>query len=394
MDERRRQVESVVINPGFWSCRRVFLTGHTGFKGGWLTLILHSLNAKVFGFALRPDVEQGIFTAARAVDGMHHQIGDIRHFTELRASISAARPEIVIHMAAQALVRASYADPLATYATNVMGTAHVLEAARQTPSVKAILVITSDKCYENVGWERGYREIDRLGGRDPYSNSKACAELVANAYRLSFFAADGAAVIASARAGNVIGGGDWARDRLVPDAIRAFSSGRILEIRNPHAVRPWQHVLDPLLGYLCLAERGVNEGATYADGWNFGPPKGNEVSVERVVQALAGLWGNGARWHQDTREHPHEAAYLKLDCSKAQGRLGWRPLIHFEEAVELTVDWYKAQIRGADLRAVSLAQIEMLLKRAVAVGPSGWQKTAADAAPAAAGAAGNRSTVK
>lgn len=352
-----------MIDRAFWEGRRVFLTGHTGFKGGWLTLLLRSLGAQVFGFALPPDNENGIFTAAKGAEGIHHQIGDIRNFAELRASLGAARPDIVIHMAAQALVRLSYAEPIETYATNVMGTVHLLEAARQTPGVKAVVIITSDKCYENVGWLWGYRETDHLGGHDPYSNSKGCAELVTDGYRRSFFSTEGAACVASGRAGNVIGGGDWSKDRLVPDAIRAFMAGEALRIRNPASVRPWQHVLDPVLGYLVLAERLVKDGRGFAEGWNLGPSAASEVPVRRVVDGLVKLWGGQARWEADGGQHPHEAAYLKLDCSKALARLGWHPLLDLDEALRLTAEWYQAFAAGADMQALTAAQINLVLER-------------------------------
>jgi CDP-glucose 4,6-dehydratase len=347
----------MVIDPTFWVGRRVFFTGHTGFKGAWSTLLLKQLGAEVSGFALAPQDERGLFNAANVSDGIRHQIGDIRDFEVLKEAIGRAEPEIVIHMAAQSLVRQSYAEPVATYATNVMGTVHVLEAVRQVPGIKAVVVVTSDKCYENLGWVWGYRETDHLGGHDPYSNSKGCAELVTDAYRRSFFYRDGATQIASARAGNVIGGGDWSRDRLVPDAVRAFRAGSALRIRNPRAVRPWQHVLDPVLAYLRLAERLAADSSAVGEGWNFGPSAASEVPVERVVDRLAWLWGPSAKWERDGGEHPHEAATLKLDCSKAYARLGWRPLIDLDTALSLTVEWYRADCTGEDMRKMTLDQI-------------------------------------
>jgi CDP-glucose 4,6-dehydratase len=355
-------MENVVINRSFWDGRRVFMTGHTGFKGGWMTLLLSSLGAKVVGLALPPDSNNGVFNAARMAGDLNHQIGDIRDFARLKNAVSEARPDVVIHMAAQSLVRLSYQEPVDTYATNVMGTVHLLEAVRGLSSIQAVVIVTSDKCYENVEWDRGYRENDHLGGHDPYSNSKGCAELVTSAYRRSFFNAEDSAWVASARAGNVIGGGDWALDRLVPDAIRAFSIGEPLIIRNPAAIRPWQHVLDPLLGYLLLAEHLVKGGIPFAGAWNFGPSTESEVPVEIVVNGLVRRWGNTARWEHKGGHYPHEAAYLKLDCSKARGRLSWRPLIGLDQALDLTVDWYKEQLRGSDMRAVSLRHIDLVLR--------------------------------
>jgi len=362
--KRSATVEDVVIEPAFWRGKRVFLTGHTGFKGGWLSLILGLVGAEVHGFALPPKRPDGMFGAAGVAADVHHVIGDIRDRAALATAIRAASPAIIIHMAAQPVLRLSYAEPVETYATNVMGTVHVLEAARGLPNLQAVLVVTSDKCYENLNWPWGYRETDPLGGHDPYSNSKACAELVIDAYRRSFFAAGGPAV-GSARAGNVIGGGDWAQDRLVPDAMRAFAAGQPLLVRHPGAVRPWQHVLDPLLGYMLLVQHLVSRGRPFAEGWNFGPNEAGEVTVRTVIEELAKLWGEGAAWrHDDDGTNPHEAAYLRLDCSKARQKLGWRPLISFDQALQLTVDWYSAQVRGANMRDVSRAQIRGLLKDA------------------------------
>jgi CDP-glucose 4,6-dehydratase len=354
-------VENVVIEPSFWRDRRVFLTGHTGFKGAWMVLLLKSLGAKVSGFALAPESARGIFVAARVADDVDHSVGDVRDYGAVKTALSAAEPSVVIHMAAQALVRRSYGEPVETYATNVMGTVHLLEALRQQSSVKAMVVVTSDKVYENLNWAWGYREVDQLGGYDPYSNSKACSELVADCYRRSFFRGQDAILVASGRAGNVIGGGDWSFDRLIPDAVRAFSQGVPLAIRNPAAVRPWQHVLDPVIAYLLLAQRLVKDGDRFAEAWNFGPTAASEVSVKTVVDRVAQAWGDGARWVKDSGDHPHEAAYLKLDCSKAIQRMGWKPILSLQRALSLTVDWYKAQERGIDMRAVSLEQIGAVL---------------------------------
>jgi CDP-glucose 4,6-dehydratase len=355
-------MEDPVIDPKFWAGRRVFLTGHTGFKGAWMVLLLRHLGAHVTGFALAPLDTKDLFAVAdgkSAVDT--HILADIRAPQPIAEAIGAASPEIVIHMAAQSLVRPSYEDPIGTYATNVMGTVHVLDAARHCPSVRAVVVVTSDKSYENVNWVWGYRENDRLGGHDPYSNSKACTELVTDAYRSSFFGPTASCQVASARAGNVIGGGDWARDRLVPDAMRAFMANVPLRIRNPAAVRPWQHVLDPVVAYLLLAQRLAEHGRPFAESWNFGPSAASEVPVSRIVETLVARWGDGARWEQDAGEHPHEAAYLKLDCAKAAARLGWRPLIELDDALALTVEWYRALAAGADMRALTLAQMRRVL---------------------------------
>jgi CDP-glucose 4,6-dehydratase len=359
--KRSSQVEKVVIDSGFWRDRPVFLTGHTGFKGAWMTLVLKSMGAKVYGFSLPPENERGIFVAANVVDDVDHHLGDIRNYESVRSAIVEAKPSVVIHMAAQALVRRSYAAPVETYSTNVMGTVHLLEAVRQQPTVDAVVVVTSDKVYENLNWSWGYREVDQLGGYDPYSNSKACTELVVDSYRRSFFRGDQAAFVATARAGNVIGGGDWAQDRLVPDAIGAFSKGVPLLIRNPGAVRPWQHVLDPVLAYLLLAERLVDAGDAFAQTWNFGPSAASEVPVESIVQGLVKAWGEGASWVRDVGEHPHEAAYLKLDCSKAIKQLGWAPLLCLDSTLSLTAEWYKAQQSGADMRAATLGQVLAVL---------------------------------
>lgn len=362
MAERPGAMESVVIGSRFWSGRRVFVTGHTGFKGAWLCLWLRRLGADVAGYALDPPTDPNLFTLAGVAEGMVDQRGDVRDLLALTAAVAQHRPEIVLHLAAQSLVRRSYDDPVGTYATNVMGTVNLLEAIRRVETVRAVVVVTTDKCYANREWVWGYREIDALGGHDPYSNSKACAEQAAAAYRDSFFplkayATHGVA-LASARAGNVIGGGDWALDRLVPDAMRAFSAGQLLEVRNPGAIRPWQHVLDPLAGYLLLAQRLVEQGPAFAQAWNFGPSLDGEQTVRTLIERLIALWGPGAAWRVDGREQPHEATYLKLDCSQARARLAWRPAIPFDQALRLTVDWYRSQVDGGDQRAVTLRQID------------------------------------
>jgi CDP-glucose 4,6-dehydratase len=364
-----------------WKGRRVLLTGHTGFKGSWLALWLQGLGVELCGLALEPPTADNLFEDARVGQGMRSVIGDIRDAELVRRVFIEHRPEVVFHLAAQPLVRASYADPLGTYATNVMGTAHVLEAARAIDTLRAVVVVTTDKCYENREWPWPYRESDRLGGFDPYSNSKACAELVVSAYRNSFFnpgdyARHGVA-IASARAGNVIGGGDWAEDRLVPDAIRAFQQGRPVQIRSPKAVRPWQHVLEPLRGYLDLAALllgnldQLDKGVAGAGAWNFGPHPGDAKPVEWVVNELARLWGQGAGWEQEQGAHPYEAQTLMLDISKAAAQLGWQPRMQVAEALAITTAWYGERWQrerggSVDMRAFTEAQIrdyEMLMFR-------------------------------
>ncbi|MET4089332.1 CDP-glucose 4,6-dehydratase [Bradyrhizobium sp. S3.5.5] len=356
-----------MTDPAFWRGKKVFLTGHTGFKGAWASLLLRRFGATVYGYALPPTHPSSLFVAARVADDINHCLADVRDLAKLRAALSEAEPDVIIHMAAQALVRPSYAEPVETFATNVMGTVHVLEAARYLPTVKAVLIVTSDKCYENNGGQTAFRENDRLGGNDPYSNSKACAELVTDSYRRSFFAERGMARIASARAGNVFGGGDWARDRLVPDAMQSFLDRQPLRIRNPNSVRPWQHVLDPVLGYFSLVEKLVAD-ESFADGWNFGPNADSEQPVRTVVEHLQTLWADGASWTSDDGLHPHEAAFLRLDCERARSRLNWTQRLDLLRGLGLTVDWYKALQRGQDLRRLSLEQLELVLDGAVSHG--------------------------
>ncbi|MHB8948154.1 MAG: CDP-glucose 4,6-dehydratase [Rhodoferax sp.] len=346
-----------MTNPSFWRGKRVFLTGHTGFKGSWLSLWLQSMSAELHGLALEAPTTPNLFTVAQVANGMaSHTIGDIRDLVTVQKAMQASQPDIVIHMAAQPLVRLSYAEPVETYATNVMGTVHVLESARHTSSVKAIVVVTTDKCYENKEWLWGYREDEPMGGHDPYSNSKGCAELVTSAYRSSFLQSSGIAV-ASARAGNVIGGGDWAADRLVPDILRAFEQNQPVIIRNPHATRPWQHVLEPLSGYLTLAEHLYTDGQAFAEGWNFGPKDDDAQPVQWIVEHMVNSWGNGASWQQDGGVHPHEANYLKLDISKAKARLDWQPCWALQAALQASVHWHQQWLAGANMQAVTLDQI-------------------------------------
>ncbi len=354
-------MEDLVMNPTFWRGKHVFLTGHTGFKGGWLSLWLQQLGAKVTGYALSPSAEASLFEYANVADGMTSIIGDVRDIATLAKAVREAAPEIVIHMAAQPLVRRSYIDPVETYSTNVMGVVHLLEAVRQCSTVRAIVNITTDKCYENKEWIWAYRENESMGGYDPYSNSKGCAELVTSAYRNSFFNpekyAQHGVAIATARAGNVIGGGDWAVDRLIPDTLLAFAQDKPAVIRSPRAIRPWQFVLEPLRGYLTLAERLYQDGVAFGDAFNFGPRSDDAQSVEWIVNKLATFWGGSASWEIDAKENPHEAMLLKLDISKAALYLDWHPWLDLEEALQLTVDWVKAMQQGSDLRNESLLQI-------------------------------------
>lgn len=349
------------MNETFWRGKRVLVTGHTGFKGGWLCLWLQRLGANVLGYALPAPTEPSFFDTARVGEGMKSVYGDVRDLEHLARVHAEHQPEIVFHLAAQPLVRLSYKEPVQTYATNVMGTVHLLEAVRRTPSVRAVVNVTSDKCYENREWIWGYRETEPMGGFDPYSNSKGCAELVTDAYRNSFFnpsAFDEHRVaLASGRAGNVIGGGDWAGDRLIPDMMRAISAGVPVRIRNPKAIRPWQHVLEPLSGYLLLAEKLHGEGPRFVGGWNFGPDESDTQPVQWIVERLVERWGDGASWARDNTPQPHEANYLKLDCSKARGLLGWTPRWHLAQAVDRIVEWHQAFMRSADMRALSLSQI-------------------------------------
>lgn len=352
-----------MISEEFWQNKRVFLTGHTGFKGSWLCLWLSRLGAHVTGYALAPPTQPSLFELARVSELVDSQIADVRDADTLAATMHQAQPEIVIHMAAQPLVRDSYKIPVETYATNVMGTVHLLEAVRQCPSVRAVVNVTTDKCYENREWVWGYRENEPMGGFDPYSNSKGCSELVTAAYRSSYFTnhtiiqSHALPAVATARAGNVIGGGDWADDRLVPDIIRAILAGDPVRIRNPHAIRPWQHVLEPLSGYLKLAQYLCEHGSDFAEGWNFGPADADAKPVDWIVQRLCEQWGANSRYEIDSGDHPHEAHYLKLDCSKAGMRLGWNPRWSLNTALEAIVEWTRAYCAGGNMQDISLQQI-------------------------------------
>ena len=346
------------MHPEFWQGRRVLVTGHTGFKGSWLCLWLEQLGAQVGGIALAPE-SPSLFEQALVAGSMESLEGDVRDLPALKTLIAEQQPEIVIHMAAQSLVRPSYRYPVETYATNVMGTVHVLEAVRHEPSVRAVLVVTSDKCYENLETIWGYREHDPFGGHDPYSSSKGCAEIVTAAYRRSFFSAEtGAVAVASVRAGNVIGGGDWCEDRLLPDIFKALLAGRSPQIRNPHATRPWQHVLDALHAYLILARRLFEDGREYAQGWNIGPLDGDTRPVSWIAEQITSRWQPSLPW-QDTSDptQPHEAALLTLDSTQARARLGWQPALDVEEALTWVVSWYQGCRDGADLRTLTVQQI-------------------------------------
>lgn len=350
---------SATVNAAFWQGKKVFVTGHTGFKGSWLSLWLQSMGADVKGFALEPPTSPALFEQAGVAAGMESAIGDIRDLAAVTASMTAFNPDILIHMAAQPLVRLSYREPVETYATNVMGTVHVLEAARQCSHLKAIVNVTTDKCYENREWVWGYRENEPMGGHDPYSNSKGCSELVTAAYRNSFFNTADTAALASARAGNVIGGGDWAEDRLIPDILRAFEQKQPVIIRNPLATRPWQHVLEPISGYLVLAEKLYTEGTAYAEGWNFGPRDEDVQPVEWILNHMVEQWGTGASWQLDTNPQPHEAQLLKLDISKAVAQLKWQPRWSLEQALDSIVEWHQCWLTQGDIRQKTLDQISL-----------------------------------
>lgn len=347
---------------GIYKNRKVLITGHTGFKGSWLCLLLNKLGADVYGYALEPPTNPSLFKEAKIEESITSYIGDIRDLEMLQKVMQEVQPEIVIHMAAQPLVRESYKIPVETYAINVMGTVHLLEACRNTNSVKAIVNVTTDKCYENKEWDWGYRENEPMGGYDPYSNSKGCSELVSSSYRSSYFNpskyTEHGVGIATARAGNVIGGGDWADDRLIPDFIRAITNGEEVKIRSPYAIRPWQHVLEPLTGYLTLAAKLFSDGPEYAQAWNFGPDDRDARNVEWITDTICKLWDEGASFSIDTNPQPHEAHYLKLDCSKAKSILGWIPKWDIETTLKSIVDWNKSFLKRENIRTVTEKQID------------------------------------
>ncbi|WP_261301685.1 CDP-glucose 4,6-dehydratase [Paenibacillus andongensis] len=352
---------------GFWNGRNVFITGNTGFKGAWLSIWLHRLGSRVTGYALEPDNEWSLFRQSKLDRHIPTVFGDVRDYEKLKRAIGQVEPEIVIHMAAQPIVRESYRDPVGTYSTNVMGTIHLLEAVREVnarkKSIHAILNVTTDKCYENREWMWGYRENEPLGGYDPYSSSKACSELATSAYRCSFFPperyAEHGVAVATARSGNVIGGGDWAADRLIPDCVRAIISGQPLKLRYPEAVRPWQHVLDPLYGYMLLAERLVKEGPEFAEAWNFGPRDDDMRTVEWMAGHFCKTWGGGASYGLPAdRPELHENQLLRLDCSKATGRLGWHPRWNAGQTIDKVVEWTKQYMQREDPYDICLRQID------------------------------------
>lgn len=350
-----------MINREFWKNKKVFLTGHTGFKGGWLSLWLQDMGATVCGYSLTPPTSPSLFEVAGVADDMQSQIGDIRDYQLLYKSIEQFKPEIVIHMAAQPLVRLSYNEPVDTYSTNVMGTVNLLDCIRKIGNVKAIVNVTSDKCYKNNEWVWGYREDEPMGGHDPYSNSKGCAELVTESFRSSYFSQESysehGCALASVRAGNVIGGGDWALDRLIPDMLSAFEKGDAVEIRNPYAIRPWQHVLEPLSGYLLLAQFLCEKGAEYSQAWNFGPQEQDAKPVQWIVERLTALWGGDASWALDQANHPHEANYLKLDCSKAKALLNWDSRWSLDTTLNKIVLWHKAWLNQENMKHYTINEI-------------------------------------
>jgi CDP-glucose 4,6-dehydratase len=347
------------MTPSFWKGKRVLLTGHTGFKGSWLSLWMQRLGAEVAGYSLAPPSQPSLFEIAGVSRGMRSEAGDVRDLQGLARAIGSHQAEVVVHLAAQSLVRPSYADPVETYSTNVMGTVNLLEAVRHNPSTRVVVVVTSDKCYENREWHWGYRENEPMGGHDPYSNSKGCAELVTAAFRQSYFSGEGGRVaIASARAGNVIGGGDWAADRLVPDIVRSLAAGKPAGIRRPASIRPWQHVLEPLAGYLLLAEALWRDRDRFAGGWNFGPADSEAKPVAWIAERLCRVWGDGATWSNLAVDDVHEAGLLKLDSSKARAELGWQPRLDLGQSIDWIAQWYKAHAAGADMQAFTNGQID------------------------------------
>jgi CDP-glucose 4,6-dehydratase len=362
MEDRPSAVEDLEMNEKFWADKRIFLTGHTGFKGSWLSLMLQNLGAKVTGYSLIPSTEPNLFEVADVANGMTSIIGDICDLPTLQSAMGAAEPDIVIHMAAQPLVRHSYVEPVETYETNVMGTVNVLEAVRHTSCIKAVLVVTTDKCYENREWVWGYREDDALGGFDPYSSSKACSEIVSSAYRSSYFVNKNVR-LATARAGNVIGGGDWAKDRLIPDLIRSFENNEVAFIRNPKSIRPWQHVFEPLRGYIMLTERLYSaENEEYSRAWNFGPTDHDCKPVDWIASKMSSLWGDNASWTSGSSSELHEAKNLKLDTSLVTSKLGWIPILSLEQGLVNLIEWNKEYLKFENARDVSLAQIQKYMQ--------------------------------
>lgn len=345
------------VDPTFWIGKKVFITGHTGFKGSWLSLWLQNMGAIVKGYSLEPNTNPNLFTKAKIAQNMDSDIGDITDLAHISFSMKVFNPDVLIHMAAQPLVRLSYNEPVLTYATNVMGTVNVLEAARKCSNLKAIVSVTTDKCYENKEWIWGYRENEPMGGDDPYSSSKGCAELVTAAYRKSFFNDKNGAFLASARAGNVIGGGDWSADRLIPDILRAFEKNEPVIVRNPMSTRPWQHVLEPLSGYLLLAQHLYDEGIYFAEGWNFGPKEEDCKPVSWILDKMVAIWGNNASWELDKNNNPHEARYLKLDCSKAAMKLNWHPKWNLEYTLENIIKWHQNYLEQKNIQEQCLLEI-------------------------------------
>ena len=350
------------VTPEFWKGKRVFLTGHSGFKGSWASLWLQSLGAHVKGYSLEPPTNPSLFIEAKVGENMISEFGNINDLDTLKKSMNSFNPDILIHMAAQPLVRQSYLDPVETYTTNVMGTVNVLESARGCSNLKAIVCVTTDKCYENKEWLWGYRETEAIGGHDPYSSSKGCAELVTSAYRRSFFSTNDSAFLASGRAGNVIAGGDWASDRLIPDILKSFEKQKSLVVRNPLSTRPWQHVLEPISGYFVLAENLYLRGATFAEGWNFGPNDEDCKPVNWILDRMVTYWGNDASWSLDKNNNPHEAGFLKLDCSKASNRLKWKPKWNLQLTLKSIVDWHQIYSNGGDLKKQCLKEINTYSK--------------------------------
>ena len=350
------------VEIGFWKDKKVFLTGHTGFKGSWMSLWLQNMGVLVKGYSLDVNTKPALFTEANVAKEMESEIGDIRNLDQLTKSMVSFNPDILIHMAAQPLVRLSYEEPVDTYTTNVIGTVNVLEAARKCKKLKSIVIVTTDKCYENNEWEWGYRETDPMGGYDPYSSSKGCAELVTSAYRRSFFSSEDTASLASARAGNVIGGGDWAENRLIPDILRAFGKSEPVVIRNPLSTRPWQHVLEPLSGYLVLAQELYLKGDEFAEGWNFGPNDNDCKPVSWILDELVKIWRSDARWKLDINDNPHEAGFLKLDCSKAATRLKWKPKLDLSQTLKLIVSWQEAYYDHKDMKDKCIEEINSFMK--------------------------------